>query len=94
MCAFESLFKKTMTSLVAQTVKHLPAILETRVQSLGGEYLLEKAMANHSSILAWKIPQMEDSAGYSPWGRKESDMTDRIHFYFTFKKTILMYLGW
>ena len=62
--------KKTMTSLVAQTVKHLPAILETRVQSLGGEYLLEKAMANHSSILAWKIPQMEESAGYSPWGRR------------------------
>ena len=45
-----------MTSLVAQMVKHLPALLETRVQSLGGEDLLEKAMANHSSILAWKIP--------------------------------------
>ena len=43
-----------MTSLVAQMVKHLPALLETRVQSLGGEDLLEKAMANHSSILAWK----------------------------------------
>ena len=49
----------TKTSLVAQTAKHLPAMLETRVQSLGGEDLLEKAMANHSSILAWKIPRTE-----------------------------------
>ena len=49
-----------MTSLVAQTVKHLLAMLETRVQSLGGEDLLEKAMANHSSILAWKIPRTEE----------------------------------
>ena len=61
MCFLKVYFKKkTMTSLVAQTVKHLPAMLETRVQSLGGEDLLEKAMANHSSILAWKIPRMEE----------------------------------
>ena len=44
------------TSLVAQSVKHLPTMRETRVQSLGREDLLEKAMVTHSSILAWKIP--------------------------------------
>ena len=45
-----------LTSLVAQTVKHLPTVLETWVQSLGLEELLEKEMATHSSILAQKIP--------------------------------------
>ena len=62
------------TSLVAQTVKHLPTMRETRVQSLGWEDPLEKEMATHSSILAWKIPWTEE--GYSPWGRRESDTTD------------------
>ena len=44
------------TSLVAQTVKHLPTMRETRVQSLGWEDLVEKGMATHSSTLAWRIP--------------------------------------
>ena len=44
------------TSLVAQMIKSLPAMWETQVQSLGLEDLLEKEMATHSSILAWKIP--------------------------------------
>ena len=48
------------TSLVAQMVKRLPTMQETRVQSLGQEGLLEKEMATHSSILAWKIPWMEE----------------------------------
>ena len=42
--------------LVAQKVKSLPALCETQVQSLGQEDPLEKEMANHSSILSWKIP--------------------------------------
>ena len=42
--------------MVAQTVKSLPAMQETQVISLGPEYPLEKGMATHSSILAWKIP--------------------------------------
>ena len=46
-------------SLVAQRVKHLPAMQETWVWSLGGEDPLEKEMATHSSTLAWKIPWME-----------------------------------
>ena len=48
-----------MASLVAQRVKHLPAMWETWVQSLGWEVPLEKEMATHSSILAWKIPWTE-----------------------------------
>ena len=47
-------------SLVAQTVKRLPTIQETRVRSLGRKDPLEKEMATHSSILAWKIPWTED----------------------------------
>ena len=50
-------------SLVAQRVKHLPAMWETRVQSLGREVPLEKEMATHSSILAWRIPWMEEPDG-------------------------------
>ena len=57
-------------------VKNLPAIQEiqeTRVQSLGWEDTLEKEMAIHSSILAWRIPRTASLAGYSPWDCKESD---------------------
>ena len=56
---------------MAQTVKNLPARWETQVQPLGQEDLLEKEMATHSSILAWKIE--EPGRLHSPWGRKESD---------------------
>ena len=59
-------------SLVAQTVKHLPAMRETRVRLLGWEEPLEKEMAIHFNILAWKIPWTE---GYSQQRRKEFDMT-------------------
>ena len=47
-------------SLVVQTVKNLPAVWKTRVQSLGREDPLQKGMATHSSILAWKIPCTEE----------------------------------
>ena len=49
-----------LTSLVAQTVKHLPIMRENWVQSLGREDLLQKEMATHSRILAWRIPWMEE----------------------------------
>ena len=52
-------------------VKHLPAMQETRVSTLGREDPLEKEMATHSSILAWRIPWTEE-----PWGHKESDTTE------------------
>ena len=48
---------------MAQTVKNLPAIQETRVQSLGQEDPLEKETATHSSILAWRIPWTEEPGG-------------------------------
>ena len=47
-------------TLVAQTIKNLPAMLETQVRSLGWEDPLEKRMATHSSILAWRIPGTEE----------------------------------
>ena len=65
-----------MASLVAQMVKNLLAMRETWVQSLDKEDPLEKRMATHSSILSWRIPQTEEPGGYSPWGHKESDMTE------------------
>ena len=52
-----------MTSLVAQTVKRLPTMRETRVQSLGREDPLEEEMATHSSILACRIPRTEEPGG-------------------------------
>ena len=71
--------------MVAQTVKRLPTLREAPVQSLGQEDPLEKEMATHSSTLAWKIPWTEDGTlvGYSLWGRKELDMTERLHFDFS-----------
>ena len=52
-------------------VKNLPVIWETQVRSIGQEDVLEKKLATHSSILAWRIPWTEDSGG--PWGHKVSD---------------------
>ena len=68
-------------SLVAQTVKNLPAMQETQVQSLGREDLLEKEMANHSSILAWRIPRTEKPGGLQSTGsqRVRRDLSD-LHF--------------
>ena len=88
----------TRACLVAQTVKHLPAMHETRVRSLGQEDPLEKEMASHSSTLAWKIPWTEEPGkfhgwrslvGYSPRRHKESGTTERLHFHFHFLYTKL-----
>ena len=57
-------------------VKNLPAMQETQVQSLGWEDPLEKRMATHSSILAWRIPWTEKPGGLNPWGCKESNTTE------------------
>ena len=61
---------------MAQKVKSLPAV---QVQSLGRDYPLEKEMATHSSILAWRSHGWRSLAGYSLWGHKESDTTLRLH---------------
>ena len=58
-------------SLVAQMVKNLPTMQEIRLQFLGGEDPLEKGMAIHSSILAWRIPWTEDTGGLqSMWSQR------------------------
>ena len=64
--------REVRASLVAQMVKSLLAMWETRVQSLGQEDLLEKEMATHSSILAWKIPWTEEP------GRLQSMGSQRV----------------
>ena len=63
-------------SLVAQRLKRLPAMQETWVRSLGQEDPLEKEMATHSSILAWRIPWTEELGGLQSTGGKESDTTE------------------
>ena len=67
-------------SLVAQKVKHVPTLWETRIWALGREDPLEKEMATLSSTLVWEIPWMEEPVGCSPWGHKDSDTTERLHF--------------
>ena len=70
MCVFNM-----WTSLVTQTVKNLPAVQETWVQSLDWKYPLEKEMAIHSSILAWRILWTEEPGRLQSVGSQESDLT-------------------
>ena len=64
----KKLWRTLRASLVAQLVKNLPAVQETRVRSLGWEDPLEKEMATHSSILAWKISWTEEPGGLQSMG--------------------------
>ena len=66
-----NVLKLTGASLVAQMVKNLPAIQETWVWSLGQEDPLEKGIATHSSILAWRIPWTEESGGLQSMGSQK-----------------------
>ena len=61
--------------LIAKLVRNLPAMQETQVQSLGWEDPLEKEMATHSSILAWRIPWTEEPGRLQSVRLRESDMT-------------------
>ena len=61
-----------------ELLKSPPALQETRVRSLGQEGPLQKGMATHSSILAWKIPWTEEPGGLQSMGRIESDRTERL----------------
>ena len=81
-------FTPSAPLFLAQMVKNPPAMQETQVRSLDQEDPLEMGIATHSSILAWRIPWTSDYymeslpcqrnlSGYSPWGRKESDMTEQ-----------------
>ena len=77
-----ALFTST-SSLVAQTVKRLPTMWETWVGSLGWEDPLEKEMATHSSILAWRIPWTEEPGGLQSVGLQRVGQTERLHFHFS-----------
>ena len=66
---------------------------ETWVWSLGQEYPVQKEMATHSSTLARKTLWTEEADRlYSPWGRKESDMTERLHFTLYIKLSVHVYI--
>ena len=71
------MYRMVIMGLMAQTVKNVTAMWETQVQSLGQEGPLDKEMATHSSILAWRIPWTEEPGRiYSTWSGKESDTTE------------------
>ena len=74
MCVLLALFTINLSgaSLLAQTVKTLPAMQETQVQSLGWEDPLEKGLAMRSSILAWRIPRTEEPGGPQSMGIAKS----------------------
>ena len=67
---------------MAQMVKSLPAVRETQVQSLGQEDSLEKAMATYSSILAWKIPWMEEPGRLHGVADSQTRLSDITFFHF------------
>ena len=71
-----------LAPLVAQTVKHLPTMPETWVQSLGWEDPLEKEMTTHSSVLAWRIPWTEEPGGLQSMGLQivSHDWVTSLHF--------------
>ena len=60
-------------------VRNLLTMQQMQVRSLGQEDPLEERMATPSSILAWRVPWTRSLVGYSPWGRKEADMTERLN---------------
>ena len=68
--------------LAVQRLKRLPEMWETWVRSLGREDPLEKEMATHSRILAWRIPWTEQLGGLQSTGHQESDTTERLHFHY------------
>ena len=87
---------KTMVQVKGQTDRWQNLTTHTRLMDFQPKcqenlmksiVLLEKAMAPHSSTLAWKIPGTEEPGGYSPWGHKESDTTERLHFHFSLSCT-------
>ena len=98
----EALFQNSTTkkyrycfrcSSKVQTVKHLPAMLETQVQSLGQDDLLEKEMATHSSILTWKIPWTGEPGRLQPIGSQSIEHDSATSFsFFPFPKIMVQFL--
>ena len=79
---FHTLSSVFWASLVAQTVRNLPAIQETQIQFLGQEDPLEKGMATHSISLHGEFHGQRSLAGYNPWGCKELDTTEWLTLHF------------
>ena len=86
-CHMKSLQWILGASLVAQRLKHLPGMQETRVQSLGREDPLEKELATHSSTLAWRIPWREEP------GRLQSMGSQRVGCYWATKLSFFSFLS-
>ena len=75
-------------------VKRLPTMQETQIQSLGREDLLEKEMATHSSILAWKIPWTEEPGRLQSMGSQKvraTSTTEQLHFLLFFNTYAIIY---
>ena len=73
-------------SLVAQSIKNLPAIQETQVRFLGWEDPLENEMVTHSSISAWKNPMDKGSlVGCSPWVTKSQDVSQKLSMHMNYE---------
>ena len=82
-------------SLVAQRLKCLPAMWETWVQSLGREIPRRRKWQPTPVFLPGESHGQRSLVGYSPWGRKESDMTERLHFHFSqFSRLVVSYSLW
>ena len=73
-------------------VKNLSAMQETQVWSLGQEHSLEKGIATHSSILAWRIPWREEAGGPQSMGHKELDMTEWLSLTMHMYVYVYMYM--
>ena len=73
---WQGIYNTKWASLVVQTVKNLPAMQETRVQSLGRGDPLEEGIATHSSILAWRIPQTQEPGRLQPMGLQRVKATE------------------
>ena len=76
---------------MAQRLKRLPAVWKTWVRSLGWEDSVEKEMANHSSILAWRIPWPEEPGKLQSMVSQESDMTEGLHFFTSIFKAYFLF---
>ena len=89
------IFLLSMTSwasLVTQMVKNLPAVQETQVQSLSWEDSLEKGMASHSSILAWRVLWTEEPKSYISWGLEEWNTTEQLTLFLV--NFLFFYIFW
>ena len=84
---FKSMFLKSSTVKCTALTQESPISCHWPILphlAIVSPWISEKAMAPYSSTLAWKIPWMEEPGRlYSPWGRKESDRTERLHFHFS-----------